>query len=46
MRILARSAPLWVVLGAALAGCTGDSESNAPIDPSLSQVTLRVEGMS
>ncbi len=47
MRALPRLAALGALLGVAAAGCNraGDAEATKPIDPSLSQVTLKVPGM-
>jgi hypothetical protein len=40
-----RLTPL-VLMGFVLAGCAGDPNANKPIDPSLCQATVEVEGMS
>jgi hypothetical protein len=41
-----RRTALVLLLGAALAGCGGGGDEAKPIDPSLSQATIKVEGMT
>jgi len=41
-----RRTALLLLLGTGLAGCGGGGDDSRPIDPTLSVVTVKVEGMT